>query len=224
MKGKTKTAVYIASVVLAVFFAFLYLRQHSAVSHSASQASRPLMFTFLALLSLSVLVLVLLAVLDLKQFFSNRVEQWMVQGSGPVGSVPELEEAQRVRASGDPLEAIRLLREYLRAHPYELHVMSRIAEIYRYDLSNDLAAALEYEELLKHKLPDDQWSWAALHLAKLYGRLNELEKSVALLERLDNDYSHTIAGRRAKKALQAVRDPEGKGVEDDDSEQEGATG
>ena len=98
--------------------------------------------------------------------------------------------------------------------------MSRIAEIYRYDLKNDLAAALEYEELLKHKLPDDQWSWAALHLAKLYGRLNELEKSVALLERLDNDYGHTVAGRRAKKALEQVRNPGGELAEDEEQETE----
>jgi hypothetical protein len=93
--------------------------------------------------------------------------------------------------------------------------MARIAEIYRYDLKNVLAAALEYEELLKHKLPDDQWAWSALHLAKLYGQLNEYEKSVALLEKLDASYAHTIAGRRAKKALLQVKNPE-LAAEDDD--------
>ncbi|HTL17672.1 MAG TPA: hypothetical protein VL793_10565, partial [Patescibacteria group bacterium] len=160
----------------------------------------------------------------LKKYLSSKVEEWMVQGSAAATEpVPELEEAQRVRAAGDPLEAIRRLREYLSTHPYELHVMSRIAEIYRYDLGNDLAAALEYEELLKHKLPDDQWSWAALHLAKLYGRLKQLDKSVELLERLDNDYGHTVAGKRASKALQQVRDPEGKGLQDEDSEGDGQT-
>src|SRR5438045_3547851 len=111
------------------------------------------------------------------------------------------------------------MREYLQLHPYELQVMARIAEIYRYDLSNDLAAALEYEELLKHKLPDDQWSWAALHLAKLYGRRNELDKSLALLERLDDEYAHTVAGRRARKALEQVRNPDAQLNEGEESEQ-----
>jgi tetratricopeptide (TPR) repeat protein len=224
MKGKSKTAVYFTAVVWTAFFAFFYFRQHSAVAHASPQASKPLMLMYLVLLLLSVFVLGLLGVLDLKTFLSGRVEQWMVQGSTPTQPVPELEEAQRVRTSGDPLEAIRLLREYLQVHPYELHVMSRIAEIYRYDLGNYLAAALEYEELLKRKLPDDQWSWAALHLAKIYGELNELEKSVTLLERLDSKYGHTIAGRRAKKALQAIHDPENKSSEDNDSEQEGTSG
>ncbi|HZR20304.1 MAG TPA: hypothetical protein VFE51_23680 [Verrucomicrobiae bacterium] len=213
MDRKRRTVVYLASASMAILFAGLYFRQHALLLRPG-QGSKAWMFTFLALSVLSAGLLALLGVIDAKGFFGGRVEQWMVEGSAPTAPVPELEEAQRVRASGDPLEAIRLLREYLQSKPYELHVMSRIAEIYRYDLDNDLAAALEYEELLKHKLPDDQWAWAALHLAKLYGRLNELEKSVALLEQLDHKYSHTVAGKRAQKALQAVRDPEGKGLED----------
>jgi tetratricopeptide (TPR) repeat protein len=134
--------------------------------------------------------------------------------------VAEFEEAERLRDAGRPLDAIGVLREYLQANPYELRTMARIAEIYRYDLKNDLAAALEYEELLKHKLPDDQWAWAALHLAKLYGRRNELDKSLALLERLDNDYAHTVAGRRAKKALEQVRNPDAQGAEPEEEEEE----
>jgi len=222
MNRKSKTAAYFAAATMAALFAWLYFRQHTLLLRPG-QGSKMLMFIFLGLSLLSAVALALLGFADAKSFFSGRVEQWMVQGSTPTESVPELEEAQRVRSAGDPLEAIRLLREYLQAHPYELHVMSRIAEIYRYDLGNDLAAALEYEELLKHKLPDDQWAWAALHLAKLYGRLNELEKSVALLERLDSDFSHTVAGKRAQKALQTVRDPEGKGLEQADTDAEEET-
>jgi tetratricopeptide (TPR) repeat protein len=223
MDRKRKTAAYLATAILAVLFAGLYLRQHALLLRPG-QGSKVWMFTFLALSVLSAGLLGLLCIIDAKSFFGGRVEQWMVEGSAPTAPIPELEEAHRVRGSGDPLEAIRLLREYLQINPYELHVMSRIAEIYRYDLNNDLAAALEYEELLKHKLPDDQWAWAALHLAKLYGRLNELDKSVALLEKLDNKYSHTVAGKRAQKALQAVRDPESKGLaEAEDSEAEAET-
>jgi tetratricopeptide (TPR) repeat protein len=222
MNAARKTASYAATALGTAAFAFLYFRQHSLILHG-TPGSKSLLTTYLALLIVSVAGLALLCFFDAKRYFRGRVEEWMVKGSTATAPVPELEHAQKVRASGDPLEAIRLLREYLQANPYALHVMSRIAEIYRYDLNNDLAAALEYEEMLKHKLPDDQWAWAALHLAKLYGKLNELEKSVALLERLDVHYSHTIAGRRAHKALEQVRNPGAAGG-DDDSEAQGAVG
>jgi tetratricopeptide (TPR) repeat protein len=212
MKSWTKAATYLAVIGLSVFFAFQLSRAH-ALAAGASSSTSPL---WLTLLVVSLIVLGVLCVLDLKTFIKSRAEGWMLQAGVPNEAVPELEEAQKMRAAGEPLDAIRLLREYLQANPYEIHVMSRIAEIYRYDLKNDLAAALEYEEMLKHKLPDDQWAWAALHLAKLYGRLNELEKSLALLERLDSAYGHTIAGRRAKKALEQARDPGAPGSDEDE--------
>lgn len=218
MRKWTKPAVHFAGAGAAGFFAYLFFRERALVLHQAAGASRALMTLYLALLLLSLIVLGLLCAFDIRAFVRSRAEGWMLQASSPTEPVPELEEAQKVRAAGQPLDAIRLLREYLEANPYEVHVMSRIAEIYRYDLKNDLAAALEYEEMLKRKLPDDQWAWSALHLAKLYGRLNELEKSVALLERLDDGYGHTIAGRRAKKALEQVRNPETLPSADDDSE------
>jgi hypothetical protein len=222
MNAARKTASYCATALGTAAFAILYFRQSSLIQHG-SPASKPLLTTYLALLIISGAGLALLCFFDGRRYFRRSVEGWMVEGSAGTEPVPELEHAQKVRASGDPLEAVRLLREYLQANPYALHVMSRIAEIYRYDLSNELAAALEYEEMLKHKLPDDQWAWAALHLAKLYGNLNELEKSVALLEQLDAKYSHTIAGRRAQKALAQVRNP-GTAGGDDDSEAQGAVG
>jgi signal transduction histidine kinase len=221
MKGKSKTAAYITVGLGEVVLALLFFRERSLAAHQSAGASKPLMITWLSLFIIGLIGLILLCAKDLKRFFASQMEGWMIQGAAPTEPVPELEEAQRVRASGEPLDAIRLLREYLQAHPYELHVMSRIAEIYRHDLNNDLAAALEYEEMLKHKLPDDQWAWGALHLAKVYGRLNELEKSVALLERLDGKYAHTIAGRRAKKALEKVRDPDAQGMLDDEPDEAG---
>jgi len=153
------------------------------------------------------LFLVVLAAFDVSQLFGGRAREWFVQGGAPIHSAPEFERAQQLRASGQPLEAINVLREFLQNHPGEFHVMSRIAEIYNYDLKNYLAAALEYEEFLKHKPEPEQWGWAALHLAKLYGRLNEPEKSLALLERLETKYGHTVAGRRARKALEQLDEP-----------------
>jgi tetratricopeptide (TPR) repeat protein len=208
MKGITKGAAFTAAVIGTGVFAYLFSHEQALLLHHAAGASRAKMIACFGLFLISVVGLGFLCFHGATRFLSGRAERWLLEGGSSTGPVPELEEAERVRASGEPLDAIRLLREYLQINPYELRAMTRIAEIYRYDLKNDLAAALEYEELLKRKLPDDQWAWSALHLAKLYGRLNEYEKSVALLERLDSGYGHTIAGRRAKKALEQVRDPD----------------
>jgi hypothetical protein len=219
MKGITKTAAFAAAVIGTGLFAYLFSHERGLVLHHAAGASQVKMMGWCGLLLLATAALGLLCAYKVSRFFKSGAERWILEGSASTGPTPEMEEAERVRASGEPLDAIRLLREYLQANPYELRAMARIAEIYRYDLKNDLAAALEYEELLKHKLPDDQWAWSALHLAKLYGRLNELEKSVALLERLDTDYGHTIAGRRAKKALQQVKNPDSAEGDDQESEE-----
>jgi tetratricopeptide (TPR) repeat protein len=221
MKGKAKAAGYIAAVTGVGLFAYFFGREHSLLAHQTAGSSRTRMIACLGLFILSLIVLGLIVAFEVTKFIRVRAEGWMLQAGPPTEPVPELQEAERLRASGEPLDAIRLLREYLQANPYELYAMSRIAEIYRYDLKNDLAAALEYEELIKHKLPADQWAWSALHLAKLYGRLNELEKSVALLERIDNEYGHTVAGRRAKKALEQVRNPEVQPSEEEGTEENG---
>jgi tetratricopeptide (TPR) repeat protein len=218
MKGMTKKAAYCAAATLVCVFAFCFFQERSRLLQQ-SAGSRSRITVFFGLFLFSAIVLGLFLAYEAAKFFWSRAERWRLQVGPPLEPVPELEEAQRLRAAGEPLDAIRLLREYLHANPYELHAMTRLAEIYRYDLKNDLAAALEYEELLKHKLPDDQWAWAALHLAKVYGRLSEFDKSVALLERIDTEYGHTVAGRRAKKALEQVRNPEARTYEAEDSDE-----
>lgn len=220
MKGIVKPATYIAGVIGVGLSAYWYVHERSLAAHPGEAAARSHMIVALGLLIVLAIGLVAICALDLRKFIAGSAEKWMLQGAAHTGPIAELEEAERLRAAGRPLDAIGVIREYLQEHPYELHVMARIAEIYRYDLHNDLAAALEYEELLKHKIPDDQWAWAALHLAKLYGRRQELEKSLALLERLDNEYDHTVAGRRAKKALEQVRNPDAQVSEHQESEPE----
>jgi hypothetical protein len=209
VKGIAKMATYSVIFTLVAAFAYWYAHEHSLVAQQGSGASRSRMLVSLGLLVVSSIAFLVLCVFEIRKFVTGGAEKWILQLAASTGPIAELEEAEKLRAAGRPLDAIGLIREYLQTHPYELHVMARIAEIYRYDLNNDLAAALEYEELLKHRLPDDQWAWAALHLAKLYGRRAELDKSLVLLERLDTKYGHTVAGRRAKKALEQVRNPGG---------------
>lgn len=116
---------------------------------------------------------------------------------------PDLADVEKVRKT-EPLEAIRILREYLNQNPGELHVMTRIAEIYETDMRNLLAAALEYEELLRHKMDRERWGRWAIHLTNLYIRLQQQEKAIALMRRIDRECGNTAAGAKARKHLQQV--------------------
>jgi hypothetical protein len=118
------------------------------------------------------------------------------------------DQAEEVWANGEYLEAIRLMREYLAKNPREVHVMARIAEIYEKDLGNYLAAALEYEEFLNHKIPAERWAWSAIHLVNLYyGKLDKPAQGLALLWRIHREYGKTQAAAKARKRLLQI-DPD----------------
>jgi hypothetical protein len=152
--------------------------------------------TLLFLIGLAVLI-----AYDVSHFFARQAEQAMFNDEGaPVD--PEYEQSEELWKDGKYLEAIQAMREYLNKHPREQYVALRIAEIYEENLFNPLAAALEYEEVLKKNLPAERWGWAAIHLANIYsGKLSQPEKSVALLRRIDAEYGHTAAANKARERL-----------------------
>jgi tetratricopeptide (TPR) repeat protein len=189
----------------AAALAYCFSVEHTRVLNAAAGASKSRMMAFLFGFIVMLIVFAVVVAYDVSHFLGRHAELSFLQGGRPTSTATEFEEAERLRAEGRPLDAIGVLREYLQEHPDETEVMGRIAEIYNHSLKNYLAAALEYEEMLKRKLPDEQWAWAALHLAKCYGRLNEPEKSLALLQRLDAEYGQTVAAKRARKALQSLQ-------------------
>src|SRR2546428_27628 len=70
-----------------------------------------------------------------------------------------------------------------------------------------LAAALEYEEVLKQKLPPERWGWAAVHLCNLYtSKLNQSEKAIILLQRIVTEYGETAAAEKARKRLSQLEE------------------
>jgi hypothetical protein len=89
----------------------------------------------------------------------------------------------------------------LRLYQSECRARARIAEIYNRELKNYPAAMLEYEKLLGVRLDAESWGRAALHLAKIYGRLNWPGKAGKLLRRLEVDYRRTLAARRARQKM-----------------------
>jgi len=141
---------------------------------------------------------------DVSHLFARKAEQALYSDDGaPVD--PEYDQAEELWKDGKYLEAIQALREYLNKHPREQYVALRIAEIYEENLFNPLAAALEYEEVLKKNLPAERWGWAAIHLANIYsGKLNQPTKAIDLLHRIDSEYGHTVAANKARERLAQV--------------------
>jgi hypothetical protein len=138
----------------------------------------------------------------LSHYVVEKTGKILFDHEGELVKTPDYELAEQEWANGNPLDAIQLMRNYLKEHPQEQHVALRIAEIYEKDLKNHLAAALEYEEVLKQKLPPEQWGWTAIHLCNLYStKLNQPEKARALLERIDAEYGGTAAASKARKHL-----------------------
>jgi signal transduction histidine kinase len=222
MNRIVKIVLYVVLIALATALACGFAKNHSLVLAGAEAASRSRMMVYLGSFIGVLVVLGVLAGLDIAHYFGTRAQNWVLQGGDEEEERTaggELEEAERLRAQGRPLDAIQSLRDYLNEHPGEFQIMSRIAEMYSRDLNNPLAAALEYEDLLKKKVEPDQWAWAALHLAKLYGKLDRDEDAVKLLERIATEHGESTPAKRARVALQQLQgaNPE---IQDSGSEEE----
>lgn len=173
----------------------------TATATSGSSTSYSKMIRYGLLACVGFIGFAFLLARDVAQFMANKAEEALFNDDGaPLD--PEYEQAEELWKDGKYLEALNALREYLGKHPREQYVALRIAEIYEENLHNPLAAALEYEELLKKKLPAERWGWAAIHLANLYsGSLNQSEKSILWLRRIDSDYGQTAAASKARERL-----------------------
>src|SRR5438093_13332595 len=155
-----------------------------------------------AAMVLSLVGLGLMIAHDVSGFFGDRALKVLYHDDGEGTASPDYEKAEEEWANGNFLDAIQLMREYLKQNPREQHVALRIAEIYEKDLQNYLAAALEYEEVLKQKLPPERWGWAAVHLCNLYSsKLNQSNKAVILLQRIVTEYGETAAAEKARRRL-----------------------
>src|SRR5439155_4573704 len=151
---------------------------------------------------LSVVGLGLMVAHDVSHYVSGRAIKVLYNDEGEGITNPDYEKAEEEWAKGNLLQAIQLMRDYLKQNPREQHVALRIAEIYEKDLQNFLAAALEYEEVLQQKLPPERWGWAAIHLCNLYtSKLNQPGKAIALLQRIVAEYSGTAAAEKARNRL-----------------------
>lgn len=224
MSNTVKIILYVVLFVCLVTFASLFWASYSSVTSAPPpKKSGPTnetavvatdgaqrapskrvgrMMTYGTLAFISLLGMGLLVARDMAGFVGSRTESLILSGDGEGLRSPEYEQAETIWANGNFLEAVQLMRDYQKENPRELHVALRIAEIYEKDLANPLAAALEYEEVIKHKLPAERWGWAAIHLANLYsGKLNKPDQAVELLRRIIAEYGHTAAAKKARERL-----------------------
>lgn len=159
-------------------------------------------FVFLGLFILSLAGLGALAAWDFTHYLASRAEREMTAEDFVLPKSAEYEAAEEEWTKGNHLDAINLMREYLRKNPVDQHVAIRIAEIYEKDLNNYLASVLELEEVLKRKLPREKWGWTAIHLANLYsGKLNQTSKALGVLNRIVHEYPDTAAAKKARQRL-----------------------
>lgn len=178
------------------------IQTHGGVTTSREPTEgRGTMITYFAAFLGIAILLGLLIARDISEYVGSRSVEFMFNDEGTAQRDPEYEEAEQVWANGQHLDAIRMMREYLIKNPREQYVALRIAEIYEKDLKNNLAAILEYEEILKNKLPPQRWGWAAIHLCNLYSKLHKTDEAVALLHRIVNEYGETPAAEKARKRL-----------------------
>ncbi|HEY0548717.1 MAG TPA: hypothetical protein VGF13_03890 [Verrucomicrobiae bacterium] len=176
----------------------------NTVAAAGSTTSYGKMISYSLLCVLGFVGFAVMAARDISQFLADKAEQALFADDGaPVD--PEYDQAEELWKDAKYLEALNAMREYLTKHPREQYVALRIAEIYEQNLNNPLAAALEYEEVLKKNLPAERWGWAAIHLANIYsGKLNQPDRAVALLHRIDSEYGQTTAANKARERLTQI--------------------
>ena len=235
MNRGTRTGLLALLLVLALVFGqqfyadYTRLMQDTGEDTSAEQATptpadRKLdtgstrlsrMVIFGSLFFVTVLSAGLMAAHDLSHFVASKAMTFIYDEDLKMEADPDYEEAEKEWADGNHLEAIRLMREYVQRKPREVHALIRIAEIYEKDLQNPLAAAMEYEEILKHKLKPERWGWAAIHLCNLYtSKLHMQDKAVALLLRVESECAGTPPAEKANKRLAMLYGEEPAGEED----------
>jgi TolA-binding protein len=156
---------------------------------------------YLAALVGALIGLGLLITHDATQFLGGVAVDALLDAEGEGMREPEYEKAEQAWAHGKHLEAVEMLRDFLKKNPRAQYAALRIAEIYEKDLRNPLAAALEYEEVLKQKLPAERWGWAAVHLCNLYSKLGQQDKAKELLQRIADEYPQTAAAKKARSHL-----------------------
>lgn len=144
---------------------------------------------------------------DVSRFFGGIAGQ-LFWGGGRLPSItPAWWKAERLCREHRPVEAVQVLRDYLNSHPRQWRVAVRIAEIYQHKADEPLAAVLEYEELLKRRLPDSARAEILLRQAACYLLLRDTERAAAKLGEVIENFPATPAAEKARRRLARMDSP-----------------
>jgi len=146
-------------------------------------------------------VLAMFMAWDVAQFLGWQAERLFLGGGRLSRLTPVWWTSERLRKEGNANEAVRVLRETFESRPRQWRLSVRIAEIYQHDLDNPLAAALEYEELLKRRLPRPARAWLMVRLAACYLLLRRADDAAAKLREVMRKFPHTPAAEKAGRRL-----------------------
>lgn len=142
---------------------------------------------------------------DVSRFLGGLAGQ-LFWGGGRIASItPAWWKAERLCKEQQPLEAIRILRDYLNAHPRHWGVAVRIAEIYQHEIKDPLPAALEYEELLQQRLPKKARAELLLRLAACQLLRHRSEDSAANLRQVIAEFPDSAAAKKAARRLARLK-------------------
>lgn len=174
----------------------------AAVRVSGRGWSRLLFWGFFGLVSIAGLGS--LVAYDVTQYAGNRATDSLFDHDGE--GIPESidDQVEKAHGEGDFLEAIRLLRDHLSSNPKAVEAQIRIAELYEKDLNNPLAAALEYEEVLKLPMRPEKRGWTCIHLVNLYNRMEKPDQAIAWLQRVVAECPGTPAAAKAQERLESA--------------------
>lgn len=171
---------------------------------STPDASRA--YALFALYLLAGAVLAIFAAWDAAHFFGDMAGRLFWSGGRIASLTPAWWRAERLCKERQPLDAIRVLRDYLNTHPRQWRISVRIAEIYQHEIEDALPAALEYEELLKQRLPDTARAEITLRLAACYLLLHRPDDSAAKLREVIETFPRTPAAEKAERRLARMRE------------------
>ena len=175
--------------------------------HADAEANRFGALKFIGLFLLTALALAFLFAWDFCRLFADRAIDTLFDMNEQPEQAAVIQKAELLRRQGFPFEAIELLREHIHTHKRDTHAGAQIAEIYEEDLCNPLAAALEYEEMLKWRIRRERWAKLAIRAAVIYaGDLGRTDRCVELMREVIAKCPGTASAASAARRIRLYDD------------------
>src|SRR6266446_5220167 len=112
MSSRVKIILYASLILCAIVFAACFSHENTRVLNGVANASKSSMMGYGVGFFCVVVALGLIGAYDIVHLVGDKTEELLLTDAEEESHDPEYLQAEQVRADGDPLEAIRLLRDY----------------------------------------------------------------------------------------------------------------